>query len=217
MTWVNKTYHHFIFRPLAIFVLLCCCSVIYAQQDSALLKVHFLYGSKPRKEYRDTESKWFGGVLGGHVGIEGDSNSIVSFFHEGNVHVFAKKKKRHSEYKDQNERDFYAVLGETGDSVKSAVVYIPVSMKQKQEFDSLAAAYLKLTPYDYAFFGMRCAAAAHDILGKIDVMTNYNYQTTWRKIFYPKKLRKRLFKKAGENGWFITTQQGSGKRKWDNH
>jgi hypothetical protein len=48
-------------------------------QDSTAIKIHFLYGSKPAKEYKDVEQKWFGGMYGGHAGIEIDSNQILNF------------------------------------------------------------------------------------------------------------------------------------------
>ncbi len=52
--------------------------------DTAFLKVHFLYGSRPlKKNTRTLKKKWFGGILGGHVGIEGDSNRIINFLPSG--------------------------------------------------------------------------------------------------------------------------------------
>ena len=65
-------------------------------EDTTYIKVHFLYGSRPLSKYRHTERKWFGGVLGGHVGIENDSNHILNFRTSGNFHVFTSNKKRHS-------------------------------------------------------------------------------------------------------------------------
>jgi hypothetical protein len=62
---------------------------------------------------------------------------------------------------------------------------------------------------------MRCGAAAYDILGQLDVLTSYSYRKTYRKIFYPKKLRKRLFKKAKEYAWKVVRQDSSIKRKWE--
>jgi hypothetical protein len=62
---------------------------------------------------------------------------------------------------------------------------------------------------------MRCGAASYDILGQLDILTKYSCSKTYKKIFYPKKLRKRLFKKATENGWTIVRQEGSIKRKWE--
>ncbi|MBX7224984.1 MAG: hypothetical protein K1X55_03075 [Chitinophagales bacterium] len=200
----------------SFFLFLFCLSSFPAfSQDSTFLKVHFLYGSKPLKKYKETEPKWFGGILGGHVGIEGDSNKIVNFLPNGKVHFIAKKKDKHSTYAIHSEENFYAILGGNPDSVKKAIVYIPISVQQKQKFDSITSDYLIETPYDYAFFGMRCGAASHDILGQLEIMPNYRYGKTARKIFYPKKLRRRLFKKATANNWMILRQDGSPKRKWE--
>jgi hypothetical protein len=184
-------------------------------QDSTYLKVHFLYGSKPVKKYKQTEPKWFGGKKGGHVGIEGDSDRIVSFVRKEKFHWFSKSGDRHSTYMVHSACRFYAILGGNSDSVKKAVVYIPVSRKQKQKFDSISTVYLHQTPYDYALFGMRCAAAAYDILGQLNIVTSYKNSKTYKKIFYPKKLRKRLFKMAHKNGWLVTKTQGSIRRKWE--
>ena len=183
-------------------------------QDTIYLKVHFLYGSKPLKAYKDSEQKWFGGILGGHVGIEVENDKIVNFLPHGKFHWFAKKNDRHSTYAVHSSEDFYNILGRT-DSVKKAIFYIPLSYKQKQKFDSITAAYLKQTPYDYALMGMRCGAAAYDILSQLDILPIFSYGKTYKKIFYPKKLRKRLFKKANLNGWRIEKQSGSIKRKWE--
>jgi hypothetical protein len=198
-----------------ITILFSFISFLSYSQDTTYLKVHFLYGSKPVKEFKDTEQKWFGGIMGGHVGIEGDSNSVVNFLPKGKFHWVAKNNNRHSTYAVHSVDNFYAILGGNPDSVKKAIVYIPVTPIQKQQFDSIATVYFKQTPYDYALLGMRCGAAAHDILGQLDILTNYSYSKTYKKIFYPKKLRKRLFKKAAENGWTIVRQDGSIKRKWE--
>jgi hypothetical protein len=198
-----------------ITILFCIISFLCYSQDTTYLKVHFLYGSRPLKKYKDTEKKWFGGILGGHVGIEGDSDRIVNFSPRGRFHLFAKKDNRHSAFSIHSADKFYAILGGNPDSAKKAIVYIPVTREQKQKFDSITTAYLKQTPYDYALFGMRCGAASYDILGQLDILTKYSCSKTYKKIFYPKKLRKRLFKKATENGWTIVRQEGSIKRKWE--
>jgi len=198
-----------------IILLFCLHSFLAYAQDTIFLKVHFLYGSKPLKKYKDTERKWFGGVLGGHVGIEGDSGKIVSFMRRGKFHLFSEKNHKHSAYMVHSVDKFNAIFGTNPDSVKKAIVYIPVTRQQKQKFDSISTAYLRETPYDYAFMGMRCGAAAYDILGQLGVLPDYGDEKIFRKIFYPKKLRKRLLKKAGENGWTIMRQDGSGRRKWE--
>ncbi len=91
--------------------LFCLITLLSCAQDTTYLKVHFLYGSAPLKQYKSTEPKWFGGVLGGHVGIEGDSDRIVNFLPKGKFHVVAKKDNRHSTYAVHSVDDFYAILG----------------------------------------------------------------------------------------------------------
>jgi len=195
---------------LTVFISLCARS-----QDSLYLKVHFLYGSKPLKKYKSTEAKWFGGVLGGHAGIESDSNKILSFSPSGKFHWIAKDKERHSRYSIKSEKEFYAILGGHPDSVKKAVVYIPITLQQKKIFDSVSRCYLKETPYDYAFIGMRCGAATYEILSQLGIARGYSNGTVSRKVFYPKKLRKPLLKEAELNGWKVERQNGSIKRKWE--
>jgi len=194
---------------------LCAVALESAAQDSCYLKVHFLYGSTRKTKYKDTEKKWFGGKLGGHVGIESDSNQIVNFVTNGSFHVFSSKENRHSRYAIHSEEAFYAILGGNADSAKKAIVYVPITPQQKARFDSIASCYLEQTPYDYALFGMRCGAAGYDILGQVGVLPAYPTSKTYKKIFYPKKLRKRLFKKAEENGWKIEKIEGTTRRKWE--
>ena len=195
-------------------IILCLFSLLCNSQDTAFIKVHFLYGSKPLKKYRNIEQKWFGGILGGHVGVEGDKDKIINFVPKGKFHWFAKKENKNRAFFLHSFENFYAILGGNSDSVKKAIVYIPITVKQKQKFDSIASAYLKQTPYDYALFGMRCGAATYDILAQLNILINYKYSKTYKKIFYPKKLRKILFKKAKENGWTIIRNKSSDKRRW---
>lgn len=196
-------------------LLFCLGSLLAYSQDTIYLKVHFLYGSKPLKAYKESEPKWFGGVLGGHVGIESDSNDILNFLPSGEFHLFSKQDERNSRFALHTEDNFYAMFGSDPDSVKKTIIYIPISALQKQKFDSIATVYLNQTPYDYAFFGMRCGAAAYDVLGQLGILTEYDYQKTYRKIFYPKKLRKPLLEKAKQNDWTIEKHAGSISRKWE--
>lgn len=198
-----------------LFALCCLTTTATIARDTTYLKIHFLYGSRPLKEYKDTEEKWFGGVLGGHVGIEADSNRIVNFLPQGSFHVFKKESDRHSTYAVHHESAFYGILGGDPDSVKKVIVYVPITARQKQQFDSIAAAYLVQTPYDYALFGMRCGAAAYEILGQLNIVKSYPRKKTAKKIFYPKKLRKRLLKKAAANGWRTVREEGTTKRHWE--
>jgi hypothetical protein len=181
------------------------------------IKVHFLYGSRPYSKYKKMERKWFGGILGGHVGIETDSGHILNFRSKGNFHVFTSNRNMHSRFDDHNYTDFYSLFGSDPDSVKWAIVTIPVTKWQKQKLDSLSALYLKETPYDYALIGMRCGAAAYEILSMLGIMKNYPHRKTYWKIFYPQKLRSRLLEKASQNNWPIQRQEGTQRRKWEKH
>lgn len=197
------------------FLLACLiCTAAFAE-DTCYIKVHFLYGSKPLKEYKQSQRKWFGGVLGGHVGIEGDSNRILNFSPSGKFHVFNEKNNRHSHYSLHAPDDFYRILSHNDDSMKKTIVHIPVTKKQKQLFDSLSNCYLKQTPYDYALFGMRCGAASYEILAQMNILPAFSYTKTYTKIFYPKKLRLRLLKKAEEEGWTIEKHNGTSQRRWE--
>lgn len=190
-------------------------SQAFGQADSMFLKVHFLYGSKPLKAHRQTEKKWFGGMLGGHVGIESDSNCVLNFELLGQFHWFPRRKNKHGGFTERSVNRFYAYFSNNPDSAKKTIIYIPISIAQKQQFDSIAAAYLAASPYDYALFGMRCGAASYDVLGQLTVLPKYGYTKRLLKIMYPKKLRRRLLKKATENGWRVVRMEGSSGRKWE--
>ena len=178
------------------------------------MKVHFLYGSKPKKHYRTEEQKWFGGKWGGHVGVEVDSNQILNFLPKGKFHWIEKPANRHSVYALHSYQSFYRILGDV-ETAKKTIIYIPISLTQKLEFDSLKTTYLQQTPYDYALLGMRCGAAAYDILAQLDILKQHGRRTTFTKVFYPKRLRKQLLKKASVNGWKTTQENGSERRKWE--
>ncbi|MEZ4804268.1 MAG: hypothetical protein R2852_01935 [Bacteroidia bacterium] len=184
-------------------------------QDSTYLKVHFLYGSKPKFKYRKTESRWFGGKLGGHVGLECDSGELLNFLPDGGVHIFSKEQDRNSIFVTHSEQRFYQILGGNGKSVKKTIFYIPISLNQKHLFDSIKNAYLSESPYDYAFFGMRCGSSTYEILAQIGLLEQYGLKKTRRRIFYPRRLRKRLFQKAKMNHWTIVKTEGSYKRRWE--
>jgi hypothetical protein len=200
---------------LALILVLFLIGTSCNAQDTTFVKVHFLYGSKPKREFKSSERKWFGGVLGGHVGLESEVDQVVSFMRAGKVHWFASRKNPLSRYAIHTTQRFYSIFRYNADSVKKAIVYIPISRSQKQKLDSLISSYVANTPYDYAFFGMRCGAATYDLLARLDILKRYSYRKTYRRIFYPRRLRKRIFKKATENSWRVEITNGSRTRKWE--
>ena len=184
-------------------------------QDSTFIKVHFLYGSKPKKEFKPTEGKWFGGLHGGHVGVEIEPNKIIDFVPSGNFHYVEKHDNRHSSFVEHDTTSFWEIFGGDSDSMKKMTIIIPITDSQKKKLDSLTNAYWNQTPYDYAFIGMRCAAATYDILANIGITKKHKRKKTYRKNFYPKRTRKKLVKLAKKNNWKIIQKQGSPKRKWE--
>jgi hypothetical protein len=198
-----------------ILFLLCLLSSGLAAQDSTCLKVHFIHGSRPKKAFKNTEKKWMGGKKGGHVGVEACDGRIVNFMPQGTFHWFSHKDQRHSRYTVDDEQGFYNYFSSDTDSLQRTVITIPVSAAQKARFDSITAEYLRATPYDYAFLGMRCAAASYDMLAHAGVVKMRPVRRTYKMIFYPKILRKKLLRKARKHHWTISTQRGSDKRKWE--
>jgi len=196
-------------------VALCMAGGQAFANDTCYIKVQFIYGSKPLKKHRDTEKKWFGGLPGGHVGIEGDSSRVLDFHPYKNFHLIETNQNKHSRFMLRHADEFWSGFGCPGETVKKATVIIPVTKAQKQRYDSIASSYLSNTPYDYAFIGMRCAAATYDILSQLDIVKPLPKTTMYMKIFYPKKLRQRLYARAEEMGWEVVKQEGSPKRKWE--
>jgi hypothetical protein len=151
-----------------------------------LLKNSFSLWFKTFEAIQRHRAKMVWCILGGNAGIEGDNDKVVSFLPSGKFHLIAKKDNRHSVFALHSVNNFYAVLGGNADSVKKVIINIPVTLQQKQRFDSITTAYLRQPPYDYALLGMRCGAAAYDILAQLEILPRYSYGKTYRKIFYPK-------------------------------
>lgn len=184
-------------------------------RDSTFIKVHFLYGSRPAKGYKSSEPKWFGGKPGGHVGIEIDSGLILNFIPQGEFHWIAQHKDRHSAFVLHDTTAFWEVLGGRSPEVKKASIVIPVSAAQKLLLDSLSEAYRRQTPYDYAFLGMRCGAAAYEVLSQAGIVDRHPTYKTAVRIFYPKLLRQQLLHMAASRHWLVLRQEGTERRVWE--
>ncbi len=197
-------------------LLLAFLIAIQVHVDTTYIKVHFLYGSRPKKEFKETEDKWFGRIHGGHVGIEIDSNYIIDFGPAGKFHIFSRDNDRNSTFHNSSCNGFWRTFGADSDQVKRMTVIIPINTHQRRLLDSLAEAYTAETPYDYAFFGMRCAAAACDVLAQIGVVKKHSQFGTWRRNFYPKRFRHHLVRKAKKEGWTIVKHEGCSTRVWEN-
>jgi hypothetical protein len=178
-------------------------------QDTSFVTVHVIYGSKPAAEGED---KWFGGRWGGHVGLEVAPDKVIHFNPGGKVRAFGRKDQPGT-YVQSTVNSFYCTFG--CDSAREMSVRIPVPESLRQRIDSTGSAFIGHEPYPYAFFGMRCAAACYHLLSVGDVYKDWRKGKMIRKVFYPRRLRKRLLKSAKKYGWEVKITEGTPRRKWD--
>ena len=209
-------------RLLASFTSLVFCTGTFAQATDSV-KVLFIYGSKPAREYRHAERRWFGGVRGGHAAVQIGADKVLSFRStEYPCHIFAKKNKQKFaslfEYRTVNGAwETFPPHNYIIDSLKRAEVVIPINAEQRKKIDSIAIVYTRSTPYDYAFLGMRCASATYDVLQQAGITESHKHGN-WLRIFTVRSLRKRLFtiaKKNQANGWVRRIYKGGSHRKWE--
>ena len=184
-------------------------------QEKNYINVHFIHGSKPRKAFKNEEQKWKGGIWGGHVGIEIDTDRVIDFKPKGRFHWLAHRNNRNSVFSLHTQDGFWAYFGINSADLEKTTIQIPVSQQQKKMMDSLATHYIAACPYDYAFIGMRCASASYDILMQAGLTKKYNRIRYCALYFYPKKLRKYLLAKASMHHWQVTSHAGNERRKWD--
>lgn len=183
-----------------------------APADSVqFLAVHFLYGSKPAKGFHASESRRFGGIHGGHVYLQ-TGDTIFSFRpNHFPVHIFAHQHKRQSSYVIQNLSEFAADT--SGNKVLT--ILLPVNDSAEHVLCRLRKKYQRATPYDYAFFGMRCAASAYEVLARAGLVKMHSHFWDICLNFYPKPLRKRLIRRAERNGYKMIRKPGRSSRKWE--
>jgi hypothetical protein len=193
-------------KLLFIALILMPCYVI-SQTDTLVVEV--IYGSKPKAA---DERHWFGGKLGGHIGLKIGNDSVMHFVPGGRV-VATNINSDIGNYLISSEKSFYRTF--YCDTTKTCRIFIPITSARKQKLLKDAEPFLKEGPYPYAFFGMRCAAACYHLLSLADVTKDLSRSRMTWKFFYPRKLRKFLFKEAKTKGWIIKETPGSTKRKWD--
>ncbi|MRG48651.1 hypothetical protein GFS24_26285 [Chitinophaga sp. SYP-B3965] len=202
-------------RTILIIILSCITFSVHGE-DSIYVKAHFIYGSVPKKEYSHVEREWFGGLKGGHVGLEVAKDSILNFGPKGSFHWVDKGDNRHSTFMITSIRHFWGLFGTPGPDVQKLTINIPISASQKRMLDSLTKSYLANTPYDYAFLGMRCASASSEILARIGVLDKeLKGKGSKVEVFYPEILRTELIIRARRNNWQMNYEKGTDRRKWE--
>jgi hypothetical protein len=182
-----------------------------AQTDSSyMMKIHFLYGSSPLHKHRKTEKKEFGGLHGGHVTIQAGGRDI-GFERWQGFHVFPRRRNMKAAFL---QRSADTVMVKNRES-RTLTIYIPLSHAQFDTLMAISGTYCAKAPYDYAFFGMRCAAATQDILARLGLMKKRSRRGHIVTAFYPKRLRKRLIRMAGKNGYAMQRTEGRSTRRWE--
>lgn len=173
--------------------------------------IHFLHGSKPRKEYRDTEEKVHGGLLGGHIWIQ-TSDYLYGFepAYKKRVHLFPRKK-----FNAVYTKDNYSEWKTKNSNQKITSIELPISEGNFIILNGLLEDYHLKTPYDYAVAGMRCGAATYQLLSETGYFTPASNFISMIKAPAPKTLRRKLLKLAGENNYKIILQQGTDRRIWE--
>ena len=194
-------------------VAICLCMALAVHAQDAL-QIYFLYGSKPARAHRDTEPHWFGGQLGGHVGIGFAADSVLNFVPSGRFHRVGRRDPKHSRYVVTDTADFWAILGGSQGALKTARITIPIDSAQRQQFEAIRQRYQQQTPYDYAFLGIRCASATDEILAKLGITKKRSYWGTIFSTFHPKRLRMRLLRMAKDQDWKVVRTRGSRLRVW---
>lgn len=184
-------------------------------QENFFATVHFIHGSKPKREFRGIEKKWLGGQVGGHVGIEVSPDRVVDFRPKGRVHFVARQRKIRGKYAIQSLQKFWRYHGTDPADLKRTSIQIPISLAQKNVLDSLAISFVENSPHDYAFLGMRCASTSYALLMQADILKKRSTVGLILKNFYPKKFRRQLEKLALKNNWAVQKTVGTDRRKWD--
>lgn len=170
------------------------------------LDVLFVYGSKPKVK---SENKWFGGIHGGHVSLSYDSG-FMSFVPTSGVHIFSKNKINSEFVFEYGDRFVFDTL-----ESRYLILSIPIDSCQRRKLDSLYRKRFDSAPYDYAFFGMRCASAAYEIMANADILPQISKRRMIWKFFHPKLLRKMLIRKAKASSWKMIYRKGKSTRKWE--
>lgn len=183
-------------------------------QSVTQIKIHYLHGSRPAKAYRHVEPRYFGGLYGGHYGIELTDGRVVHFRRSGRFHLVAQKRKRNGRFQLDTTQAFYGIYGGVPDSMQRTVFTVPVSVEHYERLLLAVESYCAASPYDYAFLGMRCSAATCQLLGIAGVVKPDQPRRLWWRVFRPMKLYKKLEKKAAQHAWRVEHQRGTRQRVW---
>ena len=172
--------------------------------------VHFIHGSIAQ-EGCIYPRKRLGGLLGGHVEIELDGQVYGFRLNQLPVHIFVNNNDFNSKY-EVNTKEKWLKRTEYE---KITAIYLPINAAQKDKLSSLLKAYLIQSPYDYAFFGKRCASSTADILSQSDIICPLSNTDILTAFLSPRPLRNTLLNLAENKHLLVKKKQGVDCRIWE--
>ena len=179
-----------------------------ALKDTAI--IHFIHGSIPM-ENCIYPRKRLGGLLGGHVEIEVEGRVYGFRLEKLPVHIFVDNSDFNSKY-DVNTKEGWLKRTEYE---KVTSVYLPISQKQKDKLQAILTAYLAKSPYDYAFFGTRCATATAEVLSKSGIIYRLSNVENSIAFLSPRPLRQTFLQLAREKHFLVIHKKGVDCRYWE--
>ncbi len=175
--------------------------------------VHFIHGSYPNKNCSD-QRKMVGGLLGGHIEIEIDSFVYGFEFRDKNsIHIFSRKAEA-----SYNSKSTMKTIGDW--SVETSLdkitsIHVPIDKTKKNELVKKLQLNNSSPPYDYSFFGMRCASATYEDLSNLGIFAKKSRLQYIVNAFYPRQLRKRMVQYAKHNYLKVNLKEGIDCRVWE--
>jgi hypothetical protein len=175
------------------------------------LIIHFIYGSKPEKEFKDTEEKIPGGLLGGHIFIQcGEYYYGFESINRKKIHLFPRKI-----FNSVYTKEHISSFSQSHNHEKILSIELPVNQGAHNQIIILLESYHQKTPYDYAVLGMRCASSTYQLLSGAVFFPFASNLKSMILIPYPAILRKKVLRIAKSKSYTIKSQPGSSRRIWE--
>lgn len=177
------------------------------------ITINYKFGSVPKKGFEKIEEKRAGGMLGGHITCTIDGY-VYGFTDENSgedTHIFPDRDNPNGYWEKITLQNWQKAMA----TEQYMLIVIPITIKQKIYLIRTLTAYIKKSPYDYSFFGMRCMSAMYDILADAGILPQVADSVVWVKYFYPKPFGIDMKELAKKNRWKVTYHKGRSTRTWD--
>lgn len=182
--------------------------------DSDVLKdtaiIHFIHGSIPMENCIYARKR-LGGLLGGHVEIELEGRVYGFRLDKLPIHIFVDNHHFNSKYEVYTKETW---LKRT-EYEKITSVHLPISKEQKDKLQAILTTYLAKSPYDYAFFGTRCATATAEVLSKSGIIYRLSNVENSIAFLSPHPLRQTFLQLAREKHFLVIHKKGVDCRYWE--